>query len=403
MRHEVVLVNPPSPFLKDQLVMPPLGIMYLSSFLKSFGVDTVIHDMAVTKKQIPEANITAFTATTPQYLHAVEATEEVAQHITRTVIGGAHASSFGNCREFDYEVHGEGELALYNIVMNNIYDTPLPRIHKGIPIENLDVLPFPDRYWDGFKNYHYDYDGMKFTTAMTSRGCPYNCAFCFSMLGKKVRNMSVGRVIAEAVQIQNMGFDGIMYYDDTFAINEQRTTEIAQGLNNLEMKFRCFTRANTINEKLLQILKKNGCVELGMGVESGSQKILDTVSKGVKVSDCENAIQMCRDAKIKLKIFLMIGLPGETAETIKATKQFILWNQPDDYDISIYTPFPQTKLWDMHSIGASDIEYKEPIDYNHMFYKSVEGRYKSNVRTKALSFEEIEHARHELEELKKVY
>ncbi len=85
-----------------------------------------------------------------------------------------------------------------------------------------------------------------------------------------------------------------MYYDDTFAINQERTIEIAEGLNNINMRFRCFTRANTINEKLLQNLKKNGCVGLGMGVESGSQKILDTVSKGITVSDCENVIQMCR-------------------------------------------------------------------------------------------------------------
>ncbi|MDO9138017.1 MAG: hypothetical protein Q7U21_09350, partial [Lutibacter sp.] len=106
---------------------------------------------------------------------------------------------------------------------------------------------------------------------------------------------------------------------------------------------------------------------------------------------------------IKLKIFLMIGLPGETTETIEETKQFILQNQPDDYDISIYTPFPKTKLWDLHKLGATDIEYKKPINYNHMFYKSVEGKYKSNVCTKDLSFEDIEHARYELEELKKEY
>ncbi len=398
---DIVLVNPPSPFLKDQLVMPPLGIMYLSSWLKSFGLSVEICDLSQNHK-IPVAKITALTATTPQYPYALNIIKSI-KNETKTVIGGAHASSFGNCADFDIEVHGEGELALYNIVMNNKYNIPLPRIHKGTLIENLDTLPFPDRYWDGFKKYHYNYDGIKFTTAMTSRGCPYNCAFCFRLFGQKVRNMSVERVITEAVQIQDLGFDGIMYYDDTFAINRERTTNIAKELNHIGMKFRCFTRANTIDEKLLCTLKKNGCLELGMGVESGSQKILDTVLKGVKVSDCERVIQMCRQNKMKLKIFLMLGLPGETTKTIEATKQFIIRNQPDDYDISIYTPFPKTKLWDLHQKNMTDIEYKEPIDYGHMFYKSVEGRYKSNVRTKELSFENIEHARHELEELKEIY
>lgn len=400
----IVFVNPPSPFLIDQLVMPPLGIMYLSSYLRSKGLDTKIHDLAQRKDSIPYAKYTAFTATTPQYNYAVDAMKSI-EHDTVKIIGGPHVSCFDCNNDFDVTVKGEGELALTSICNTSKIENC--RI-VGSPIWDLDKLPFPDREWDGFKNYRYIFKDHNFTTAITSRGCPYRCGFCFNMFGTKVRFMSAEKVIEEANIIKDLGYDGIMYYDDTFTLNKNRAKKIYNGLHDIDIKFRCFVRANTVNYDLLKHMKDNGCIEIGMGVESGSQKILNNINKGITVEQCKKVISDCHKIGLSIKIFLMIGLPSENKHTIEETKKLITESKPDDFDITIYTPFPNTNIYDTYQKDRHnksrkiDIVFKENIDYNSMFYKGVNGRYSSNVETQGLSFEDIEKIRDDIESLKDI-
>lgn len=386
---EILLVNPPSPFLKDQLVMPPLGLMYLSSYLKSKNIKTQIYDLANSDnyKLIPEAKITAFTATTPQYPYALKALKSLT-HDNIKVIGGPHVSSTNNCNNdgFDISVIGEGEVALNQIILaKNISNSVI----YGTSIINLDNLPFPDRNWKGFEKYRYQYKDYNSTTAMTSRGCPYNCSFCFNMFGNKVRFMSPKRVIEEAKTIQDLGFDMIQYYDDTFTIIKPRVRKISKGLSKLKMKYRCFIRANTVNKELLSDLKQTGCVEVGMGVESGNQDIINTINKQITLEQCKSVIEYCHKINLSIKIFLMVGLPTESKDTINQTIKFIKETKPDDYDISIYTPFPKTDIWE-HTENY-DIKFnKRSIDYSKMFYKGKHGNYTSQVSTSNLTSKEIE-------------
>ena len=402
---DIAFINPSSPFLVDQFVMPPLGIMYLSSYLKSKGIYTTIHDLAIsdttnnitniTNGSIPYVKYTAFTATTPQYPYALKAMKENKNNKNETIniIGGAHVSSFLSSQQdgWDVSVVGEGELALYQIVKNEkISNTVI----VGKQIENLDSLPFPDREWNGFEKYHYKFNDYNATTAMTSRGCPYNCGFCFNMFGNKVRFMSPEKVIEEAKDIQKLGFDMIQYYDDTFTINKQRVVKIADGLKDIGMKYRCFVRANTVNNELLLKLKDTGCVEIGMGVESGSRKILDTIDKQITVEQCEKVIEYCHKIGLSIKIFLMVGLPGESYDTIEDTIKFIRKNKPDDYDIAIYTPFPGTDIWTNKDKNKYDIIFdRNSINYEKMFYKGIAGNYSSQVSTSHLTSDEIEKLR----------
>lgn len=396
-----MFVNPPSPFLEDPLMMPPLGIMYLSSYLKNKGIKTDIYDASTTDKKIPKARITAFTSTTPQYNYALDLLKSI-KHETIKVIGGTHASSFMNCLKdgFDVTVSGEGEIALNSLCnMKSVKSSHI----SGSPIHNIDTLPFPDREWKGFKKYRYQFEDYNFTTAMTSRGCPYKCNFCFNIFGNKVRYMSPDKVLEEAKLIKNCyGFDGVMYYDDTFTVNIDRIKKIIEGLNDIDLKFRCFVRANTVNYDILKLLKDNGCVEVGMGAESGSQHILDSMNKKIKIEESKNVIKMCNKIGLRIKPFFMIGYPGENIESVNMTKEFIKDTRPPDFDITIYTPFPRTQVWNEYYKKDSklDIEFKEPVDYNKMFYKSVEGRYSSNVRTSNLSYKDIEILRSEIESLK---
>lgn len=389
---EVMLVNPPSPFLKDQLVMPPLGLMYLSSYLKSKNISAQINDLAGSNNYnlIQEAKITAFTANTPQYPYALKAMKSLT-HETTKVIGGPHVSCKGNCNidGFDISVIGEGESVLQSIVKSNSISNLV--IH-GIPINNLDTLPYPDRKWNGFEKYKYKFNDLNFTTAMTSRGCPYNCSFCFNMFDNKVRFMSSNKVIEEAKIISNLSYDGIMYYDDTFTLIKPRVRKISEGLSKLNMKYRCFIRANTVNKELLYTLKQTGCIEVGMGVESANQKILNDINKQITIEQCEDVIDHCHKIGLSIKIFLMVGLPGESIETVNQTIEFLKNTKPDNFDITILTPFPHTDIWD--NKNKYDINFnKSSIDYEKMFYKGVAGNYISQVSTSSLTSEEIEKLR----------
>lgn len=385
----VLLVNPPSPFLKDQLVMPPLGLMYISSYLKSKNIETQIHDLANSDNYnlIPEAKITAFTSTTPQYPYTLKALNSLT-YDTVKVIGGPHVSSTNNCNNdgFDVSVIGEGELAMNQVVSTKSISNSV--IH-GTPINNLDTLPYPDREWEGFEKYHYNFKDYNATTAMTSRGCPYSCAFCFNMFGNKVRFMSPKRVIEEAKTIQSLGFNMIQYYDDTFTIIKPRVKKIAEGIKKLNMKYRCFIRANTVNKELLSNLKQTGCIEVGMGVETANQNILDNINKQITIEQCKSVIEHCHKIGLSIKIFLMIGLPGETKDTVNQTINFLKETKPDDFDCSIYTPFPKTSIYDNKE--DYDIEFnKSSLDYSKMFYKGKCGNYTSQVSTSNLTSKEIE-------------
>ena len=406
----IALINPPSPFLISDSVMPPLGLMYLSSYLKEHGQRPKIIDLAVNHinhTEIKGFDIYAITSTTPQSLEAIKILKGLKKKYQDSlfVIGGAHAMAFGEeCKNdgFDCIVSGEGEevlLSLSKFVENGKRNnSKICGVIKSKQIDDIDSIPFPDRSFEGFEKYHYTLNGLKTTTMITSRGCPFNCYFCCKTW-KGVRLRSAKNVIEEAKTIRDMGFKGLMFYDDTFTINRQRVIEIAKELKELDLIWRCFIHASTVDSNLLRIMKDCGCVEVGMGVESGNNEILKTVNKKI---DLERAIEVCNwchEIGLRVKTFLMIGLPGESKETVKDTINFLQKAKPDDYDITIYTPFPETEIW--KNTENFDIRFdKINLDYGKMFYKGKYGQYTAQISTSHLSSAEIEICRDYIESLK---
>jgi len=404
---DFVFVNPPSPFLVDPLVMPPLGVMSLSSYLKARGFSVGIHDLAdappgLGDYGVPEARFTCFTATTAQFPRALEVLRTIEGRDTTTVVGGAHASCFHGVDprgfdEFDVVVVGEGEVPLlYLGYTNPAMDPPQLELH-GTPVEDVDSLPFPDRDWPGFERYHYSLDGVPATTAMTSRGCPFECAFCYHLFGRRARLRSAGSVVEEArVLVDEHGIGAIQYYDDTFTLNKGRVVEMSLGLGKLGVLWRAFVHANTVTPGLLEAMAAGGCVEVGMGVESGDDGILRTVRKHTTVERVARAVGWCKDAGIRVKTFLMVGLPGESEATVERTREFLRTAQPDDFDVSIFTPFPKTDIWERR--GSYDVEFDPgELDYSKLFYKGKLGEYHAQVSTSSLSRERLEELRDEIE------
>ncbi len=399
----VALINLPSPFLINDEVMPPLGLMYLSSYLKSKGIKTEIIDFAtrdVHESDLKGYDIYAYTSTTPQYPYAISPKWIKKLNPESTVvIGGAHAMSFGKqCRSdgFDCVVSGEGENALLYISKfvesKKKINNKLCGIIKSKQISDIDSIPFPDRNFKGFKKYIYKINGKLSTTMITSRGCPFNCYFCCKTW-QGVRLRSSYNIIKEVETIKNMGFEGVMFYDDTFTIDKNRTLDICEGMKKFDMIWRCFIHANTVDKKLLETMHNSGCREVGIGVESGSLKILKTINKKIDLNKVIQICDWCHEIGLKIKTFLIIGLPGESIDTINETIKFLKTATPDNFDYSIYTPFPNTKIWDKKEENSESFDIlfdKNTLDYEKMFYKGMSGKYKAQISTSLLTSEEIE-------------
>lgn len=390
---KIVLINPPSPFLISDKVFPPLGILYISAYLKKYGYNPEIIDLAG-KKEIPniDADIIGISAVTPQYPLALKILNELKKRTDALfVIGGSHATcSPETTKDFDISVIGEGENAMLNIAMG--YPRAFPRFFREAP-PNLYMLPFPDRTAIDIHSYKYFIDGEPATAMITSRGCPYSCAFCSSIYDR-VRLTSAEYVINEIKEIQKLGFSAIHFFDDIFILDKKRLFKICEYLKKEKIIWRCFVRSDLASREIMKVMAKSGCKEIGIGVETGSQKILDIVNKGTTVEQNAKTIELARQYKIRSKIFIIIGLPSESKETIAETEQFIEKNRPDDLDITVYVPFPNTPI--TNNPAMYDIKFNES-DLKKAWFKGHPGEYSSMVSTSSISAEEIVKARDRLE------
>jgi len=383
---EITLINPDSPFLTDPKVMPPLGLLYIASSLERSGVKVNFVDLAGDSSQkIPKTEYYGVTATTPQFHDAVEVLRKIrsVNPESKVCIGGPHATLKPNeCLEagFDAVVVGEGELAIRDFLKGG----------RGIlayRIEDIDSIPFPDRSL--VKDYDYRIDGERATTIMTSRGsCPYRCAFCCHSWKTKLRFRSPENVRDELKEIKKLGYGAVMLYDDEFFLDPKRDYRICYYLWTLRFKWRCFTRANLVNENMATVASESGCKEVLIGVESGSDAILENINKGTTVKENEEAIKILHGAGIRVKAAMIAMLPGETEDTLKETWEFCERVEPyvSDWDFTICTPYPGSDL------------YENPEKYDFYFEESaVHSAYKGagssdwrppKVWTSSLSFED---------------
>lgn len=401
---KILLINPPSPFLIDQKAFPPLSVLYIAAYLRAYGFDVEVKDMQDTN--IPnalsdtEAEICGISATTPQYLYAKEIMQFVndLDYGKLIVIGGPHASSAPEqCKSdgFDVVVQGEGEKAMTMIATKYQKSERLYRVIEAPYIADIDTIPFPARDLIDLKSYGYEIDGGNATTIITSRGCPYNCAFCSKDVWQhRVRFHSPEYVYNELELVQDTyGFDNFLFLDDSLGFDKKRLVKICDLITPLNLKWRCYMRSNNVTADMIKAMKKAGCVEIGMGVESGSQKILDIVDKKTTVVQNTKMVQMCKAEGIVANVFIMIGLPGETPATVAATKRWMEEVKPDKFGFNIFMPYVGTPIY--NNPNHYDIQI-HPIDESKMWVKGRQGEYSAFVSTAALTKEEILQQFHEL-------
>ena len=270
----------------------------------------------------------------------------------KIIVGGPHTSvAIDTIPEFvDYIVQGEGERATLEIINGEVNE----RVIRKERIKDLDSLPFQP--WDIFTELPYDYtcpwmDINSVFTMNTSRGCPFGCSFCSvgSIWGKHYSYFSADRIIAEIEYlIENFGAKGIYFREDHFTLNFERAQEFCEKLikKDINIYWACETRVDTLcEENLIKLMSAAGCRAVYLGVESGSQKILDMLNKKITVEQIENTINWCKKYNIRTYCSLIVGTPGETYEDYLLTKRLMDKLKPYTYGFNVFVGIPDSPLY----------------------------------------------------------
>jgi radical SAM superfamily enzyme YgiQ (UPF0313 family) len=220
---------------------------------------------------------------------------------------------------------------------------------------DLDSIPFPARDLLGDPNKYIPppatYRKRPVATMITSRGCNRRCIFCFQIDKERktgIRYRSVGNVIAEIEAILKQGYREIKFLDDTLAADYGRALEIAQEIKRQRLKFSWFASAcvNQVDRPLLKAFKDAGCWAILFGAESGVQKNLNTIRKGITLKQTGNAVKWAKEVGLRVSTPFIFGIPGETFEDGLRTIKFAIELNPDIANFHAITPFPGTDLYD---------------------------------------------------------
>ena len=419
---DVMLINPyDENALKNALgfLTPPLNLMYLASSLEkdSYSVKIVDDDFLqigyqdvseMAEKLNPQmVGVTATTSTINSGLKYLETIKRILPNVL-TVIGGPHATFMPyeilkDSDTIDVVVKGEGEKTMVEIAdqlekgsgfsnvrgitfrdqkTGNLKSTPLRPL-----VKDLDSLPFPARHLVPFKSY--DVTKEQSGGIITSRGCVYSCSYCSSSLimGKKFRSRSPENVVDEIEELMDKyEIRDIGFMDDTFMLNKKRASNIADEIKarNLDLSFIASSRVDRVDQNLLENLKSSGMKTIYYGVESGSQRILNLMKKGITLKNAEDAVKMAKNAGLQILTSFILGYPGETEEDMNRTIDFSTKLDADYCQYSILTPFPGTPVYsELLKKGLIDNddwhEYtvlKPVLKYNEMGLKKsmIEGK-----------------------------
>ena len=384
----------------------PLGLCYLASMVRSKGFNAKILDAEGT--DISHENILEQIAKdSPRHIGisavtlAINAAARTAKAIKAKfdipiILGGPHitavpAETMEAFPQFDIGVIGEGEITTVELLQAltegknlELVDGLIFRKNNQIVqttprkfIDDIDSLPLPA--WDLLPNLAEVYKPIPFsvrqlpsTALVTGRGCWAKCEFCDrSVFGNRMRAHSAVRIV-EMIKLlmKDYGIRDIFIDDDTFTSPRSRVTEFCHLLisENIDITWACATRVDLIDEELLHLMKRAGCWQVAFGIESGSQKILDLMKKGITVEKAKEKLALAKKAGITTKAFFMIGYLKETKETLQETLDFILTAELDVMMLSFATPLPNTAfLRRAEQYGKVDADWRRTSLYSISF------------------------------------
>ncbi len=350
---KITLIIPPFPRLFDPTIFPPLGMLYVAAILEKNNFEVKVCDLRdnFDLNKIPEADIYATTA----HITEVNEVRQIGKYLKGKglrIIGGVHATHMPEdfIGYYDTILRGDGEITILDIIKNQ-----LTGIIDGQTVKDLDTVPFPARHLlprnrvvsrDALEGYGYSTKDSPETTVMyTSRGCPFRCAFC-SNIPQLIRFHSPEYVLSEIKYLmKTYSVSNFNIIDDHFTLNRPRLRKLAELLEPLKIGFKCMARIDAVDEETCLLLKRMGCLEVQMGLETADEKVLKLMKKPLDLDKAKEAIKRVKSHGIIAKTFLIAGLPGETWESIEKTKQFIRDSQPDKCPATLFMPFPNCDVW----------------------------------------------------------
>lgn len=373
---------------KEKAIMrpyPPLGILYLSAYLENNGIENEVFDSTFNSfeilkqyliKEKPEIiGIYTNLMTKINVLKIIDFIKNNKELLaSKIILGGPevknHAHNFLKYGA-DVIVLGEGEetmLELVKFLINQQDNDELKHI-KSIAyldkaeqmqltearalLKQIDFLPMPNRkkinmqlYFDVWKKHH----GQSVVSVSTMRGCPYTCKWCSrAVYGQTYRRKSAKLVVDEMEYLkQTYQPDAIWFVDDVFTVSHKWMKEFADEVaaRKLVFPYEIITRADRLNEEVIDLLKASGCFRVWIGAESGSQKIIDAMDRRVDVNVVREMIQLAQKKGIQAGTFIMLGYPGETTTDIEETIHHLKVANPDLYTITIAYPIKGTPLYE---------------------------------------------------------
>lgn len=355
---------------------PPLGILYICSHLRSRGFAVDVHDSTFSTQEVlyqrlrdqspTVLGVYANLMTRPK---VVKILAEAKRNGWKTVVGGPEPGAY--VEEYlragaDVVVLGEGETTMEELLplLMKGADTQLSGV-RGIAfldrndqvfrtpprpqIENLDAQPWPEReaidtgrYVETWRTHH----GMGSISLITARGCPYRCEWCSHQVYGQTHRRRKPMFVADELEWLQKRYkpDMLWIADDVFTIHHGWLEEWRQQLTSrsLSIPFECISRADRLTEDVIRTLAEIGCFRLWIGSESGSQRILDRMKRGVTVEEVQQATKLCRKYGIKTGMFLMWGYEGEEMEDIEATIEHVRASKPDVFLTTVSYPIKGT-------------------------------------------------------------
>ena len=371
----VLLINPFYPI--SETPSPPLGLAFLASALEAAGVEVKILDLVVYpySPQILESILKDFkpqmvgaTAVTMTFDNAIKVIKDVRaiDPNALTVMGGPHVTfcarnTLQEYPELDVIVLGEGETTIVELAQAVDRRHRWERIH-GIAfrkdsvifqtaaralVQDLNTLPVPARHLLALGRYRAL--GMPISMT-TSRGCPFKCIFCVGrkMVGAKVRYRNPVEVVDELEYLSTLNFNQINIADDLFTANKNHCLAVCDEIlkRGLTIKWTSFARVDTVSEDLLKQMRAAGCRAVSFGIESANPDILKTIKKGITLQQVVEAVETCKRAGVIPHASFILGLPGETPDTIRETMEFgeRLKSVGLSYGFHLLAPFPGTAV-----------------------------------------------------------
>lgn len=397
-------------FVKAEGFVIPMGLLSVATYIRSKGYDAPFMDSQV--ERLNEETLTSYLKEhnfdvigIPTFTNSITYSYYTAklckQVLPKCIIifGGVHATilpeaTLNECSEVDYIILGEGEYRVEKLLQHiNNQNSDIKEI-DGIAyrqnedvivqppigvIENIDALPvlaYDMLKMDKYTPHPSQYKVLPNYPVIIQRGCPFFCAFCSAYIiqGRKVRYKSVDKVMKELHLLkEKYGARGVYFQDSTFLINRKYITELLNRMieDKLNLVWACNTRVNTVDSEILLLMEKAGCWMINYGVESGNQKSLDLMKKGVTVEQNRRAVELTRSVGIVTICSYIICLPGENYDDALNTINFAIKLKSQMALFFLPIPYPGTLLMDICKKDGGMQENVKWEDYGSLNFQQL--------------------------------